>query len=1042
MQKRQCLLRVWSLTALLCLASGSAFAVPSPSPQATTSKVQGQVVKVSGTITDENGEGVPGATVKVKGGAKGVMTDVDGTFTIDVPKGSKLEISFLGYTPETVEVTGPTVNVQLVPQSEELEEFTFVAFGKQKKESVVGAISTIDASALRVPVGNLSSAIAGKIAGAVVMQRNAEPGAGADFWIRGISSFGANNRPLILVDGVERSMDLVDPEDIQSFSILKDATATALYGVRGANGIVLITTKRGTESKPRVSAKVEYGFTGPLRLPELASAEQWLKYYNDLELDASGRLQKQPVEVAKYVNRVDPDLYPNVDWMNTIFKDNTNTTRVNVSVSGGTPSVRYYVGGSFYTEGSIFKTDKMEDYDASMRYTKYNFRGNVDINVTRTTELSLSLANVYTVKNRPGYTTGEIYTWTILTTPVSTPTKFSDGDAAMPLNGYNPFYMLNSTGYCQDFTNTSQSLVSLTQDFSDIITPGLKANIKFAWDAANASTVDRRKTPATYYIDLNSGGGRDEDGNLIKKLRSEGKDYMSSSTSWTNWEYNYRNTNFEASLTYDNTFDKVHHVSAMVNFNMRNYTYSYPQNYIWSFPKKNIGTAGRATYSYDNRYFAEFNFGYNGSENFSPKKRFGFFPSYAIGYIISNERFWTMSPRLISLLKLKASYGEIGNDQIGGNRRFAFNTEMSSGVAGYIWGTKPQISPNSGGIATGVPGNDNVSWEKAVKKNLGLELGFMNSALTLNLDYFYEKRSGIYILQQSVPSIVGNNVQQYVNLGRMRNQGIDASLEFNKQFGDWFVSARGNFSYNRNKKLYDDAPTPVWAYQSEAGFAYLQQRGLIALGLFESEEDIANSPVQTFGGTVRPGDIKYKDINGDNVIDSYDRVAIGYTQIPEINYGFGVSASWKGIDASVFFQGVGHITRLIGGASFYGASENMWDKGQIFAEVAENRWTVENPDPNAMYPRHAVTKVANNQEASTYWQRDCSFMRLKNAEVGYTFPKKWFAKAGVSSMRIYLQGVNLLTFSKFKLWDPELETSNGTRYPQMRTGSIGLNVNF
>lgn len=1038
MQKRQCFLRLWSLAALLSLTAGSLYAEPAPSPQAATSKVQGQVVKVTGIVEDETGEGLPGASVKLKGGSKGVMTDVDGTFTIDVPRGSELEISFLGMMPQSIKVGNETnFTVKLHSQSEELEEVTVVAFGKQKKESVVGAISTIDASSLKVPVGNLSSAIAGKIAGAVVMQRTAEPGAGADFWIRGISSFGANNRPLILVDGIERSMDLVDVEDIQSFSILKDATATALYGVRGANGIVLITTKRGSESKPKVSAKVEYGFTDPVKLPELANAEQWLKYYNDIELDASGRVQVQPTEVAKYLNGYDPDLYPNVDWMNTIFKDHASTTRVNLSVSGGTPAVRYYVGGSFYTESSIFNVQENDMYDAQMKYTKYNFRANVDINVTRTTELSLSLSNIYETKNRPGYSLAEIYTWTILTTPVSTPTIFSDGTAAMPNNGYNPYYMLNQKGYSQDFYNTSQSLISLTQDFSDIITPGLKANIKFAWDAHNESTLDRTITPGQYFIDRNADGGRDEDGNLIFHEKTAGNNYMTLARS----NRGNHNTNLEASVTYDQTFNKVHSVSAMFNFNMRSYTDDFPGNYIAAFPYRNIGIAGRATYNYDSRYFAEFNFGYNGSENFSPKNRFGFFPSVALGYVISNEKFWEPLSTAWNLLKLKASYGEIGNDQIGGSRRFAFNTEMATGQSGFIWGVPSKLGAPSG-IATGMPGNEDVSWEKAIKKNIGIELGFLNSSLSASIDYFYEKRSGIFILQQSVPSVVGNNIQQYVNLGRMRNQGFDATLEYNKQFGDWFVSARGTFTYNRNNKLYDDKPTPIWPYQSEAGFAYLQQRGLIALGLFESEEDIANSPEQNFGGVVRPGDIKYKDINGDNIIDEYDKVAIGYTYIPEISYGFGASASWKGIDVSVFFQGVGHITRQISGASFYGASENIWDKGQIFAEVADNRWTVDNPDPNAMYPRLAVTKVANNQQTSTYWQRDCSFIRLKNAEIGYTFPKKWFAKAGITNVRIYLTGNNLLTFSKFKLWDPELETSNGTKYPQMRTGAVGLNVNF
>ncbi len=1039
MLKRQCFFKLWCLAALLGLSPSGLLASENPSPQAAASKVQGVLSKITGTVLDELGEGIPGASVKLKGGSKGAITDLDGSFSIEVPKGSKLEITYIGYTPEVITVDdASSYTVQLHPQSEMLDEVVSVAYGRQKKESIVGAISTIDASSLKVPVGNLSSAIAGKIAGAVVMQRNAEPGSGADFWIRGISSFGANNRPLILVDGIERSMDLVDPEDIQTFSILKDATATALYGVRGANGIVLITTKRGSESKPRVSAKVEYGFTNPVKLPEVASAEQWFKYYNDIQLDANGSIA-QPETIRKYLDGTDPDLYPNVDWMKTVFKDHASTIRANLSVTGGSSRIRYYMGGSVYSESSIFNIADNDRYDSQMRYTKYNFRANVDVNITSSTELGLSISTLYATKNRPGYGLQDIYNWTLYTTPISTPTQFSDGTVAFPKNGNNPYYYLNQTGYAQDFSTSTQSLLSLTQDFSDIITPGLKANLKFAWDAYTGSTVKRYMEPSRYYVDRDVDGGRDENGNLIFHELQAGYDYLTLSSS----NSGNRNTNFEASVTYDRIFNNVHHVSGMFNFNMREYVNNFPgSSFINGIPNRNTGIAGRATYSYDNRYFAEFNFGYNGSENFAPKHRFGFFPSYAVGYIISNEKFWEPITPVVSLLKFKASYGEIGNDQIGGNRRFAFNSEMQSGVNGTIWGLDYHQAPNYWGIATGVPGNEDVSWEKAIKKNIGFELGFFNSSLTLNADYFYEKRTGIFIMQQSIPSVVGNNVTQYVNLGKMRNEGIDATLEFNKQLGDWFISARGTFTYNRNNLIDNDMPSQVWPYQNTAGFAYLQQRGLIALGLFESEEDIARSPVQTFGGEVRPGDIKYKDINGDGVIDSYDKVAIGYSQIPEINYGFGVSASWKGIDVSVFFQGVGHITRLLSGPVFYGQSENIWTKGQIYAEVADNRWTLDNPDPNAMYPRMAVTKVANNQEASTYWQRDCSFIRLKNAEVGYTFPKKWFGKIGVSNVRVYLTGNNLLTFSKFKLWDPELESNNGAKYPQMRTGAVGLNVNF
>lgn len=1040
MLKRSCYFRLLCLAAVLGLLPGRAAATNNPEPQTVTSKVQQPLVKVTGVVCDENNEGIPGAAVKIKGDSRGVMTGIDGSFSIEASENSTLVVSFLGYTPQEVQVTsGKVLNIQLRPKSEELEEVVAVAYGRQKKESVVGAISTVDASMLKVPVSSISSALAGKIAGAVVMQRSAEPGIGADFWIRGISSFGYNNTPLILVDGVQRALDLVDPEDIQTFSILKDATATALYGVRGANGVVLITTKRGSESRPRFNAKVEYGFTNPVKLPKLASAEQWLDYYNDIELDASGRLQVQPTEIEKYLNGYDPDLYPNVDWMKTIFKDHASTVRANMSVTGGSQRVKYYIGGSVYSESSIFNIADNDRYDAQMKYTKYSFRANVDVNMTSSTEIGLSIASQYATRNRPGYTLSEIYTWTLLTTPVSTPTIFSDGTAAMPLNGYNPYYFLNQTGYSQDFSSSVQSLISVTQDFSDFVTPGLKANIKFAWDAYTGSTVNRSIRPGQYYVDVNADGGRDENGDLIFHEKSPGTDFMTLSSS----NSGNRNTNFEASVTYDRVFNNLHNVSGMLNFNMREYVNNFPgNNFINGIPYRNTGIAGRATYSFDNRYFAEFNFGYNGSENFAPKHRFGFFPSYAVGYIISNEKFWEPITPIVNHLKFKASYGEIGNDQIGGNRRFAFNTEMQSGAAGTIWGEQYHSSPNYSGITTGVPGNENVSWEKAIKKNIGFEIGLWNSSLNLSADYFYEKRSGIFIMQQSIPSIVGHNVTQYVNLGKMRNQGVDATVEYNKQLGDWFVSARGTFTYNRNNLVYNDKPSQVWAYQNEAGFAYLQQRGLIALGLFESEDDVAKSPVQTFGGEVRPGDIKYKDVNGDGVIDAYDRVAIGYSYIPEINYGFGASVSWKGIDLSVFFQGVGHITRMLNGASFFGASENIWNKGQIYAEVAENRWTIDNPDPNAMYPRLAVTKVANNQEASTYWQRDCSFIRLKNAEVGYTFPKKWFSKIGVSNLRVYISGNNLLTFSKFKLWDPELESSNGAKYPQMRTGAIGLNVNF
>jgi TonB-linked SusC/RagA family outer membrane protein len=993
-----------------------------------------QNITIRGNITDIQGESLIGVAVQIEGTIAGVVTDIDGNYVLsDVPSNATLQITYVGMVTQTISVNGRTIiNVVMQEDATMLEEVTVtVAFGAQRRPSVIGAVSTLPVGELRSSIGTLSTGLAGQLAGVVAMQRTGEPGAGADFWIRGISSFGSHNRPLMLVDGIERNIDLVDVEDIASLSILKDATATALYGVRGANGIILITTKRGTDSPARVSARVEYGTNSPTRMPKMANAGQWIRFFNDISTDATGRLGITPEQEAMYLSGADPDLYPNVDWMRTIFKNMSNTVRANVNVAGGNPKVRYYVGGSFYSEGGILNIADTRRYDASMVYQRFNFRTNIDINITPATELGLSISTQYDTKNRPGSSLANIYAATILTTPVSAPPIFSDGTLARPANGSNPYFMLNNTGYSQDFNNNAQSLMSLTQDLSNFVIPGLRANVKFSWDAYNGSILHRRIAPSAYYAT-----GRDEEGNLqFQRTGNEGSDYMTLERE----NMGYRTINFESSLIYDRVFSGVHRVNGLFLFNMRERTENFPQNYIAAFPFRNIGIAGRVTYSFDDRYFVEFNFGYNGSENFSPRNRFGFFPSYAVGYMVSNEKFWDPVRHVVNEFRLKASTGQIGNDQIGGDRRFAFNTTMQSGnnIPGFIFGSTPNLIS---GIATGIPGNEYVSWENATKNNIGIELAFFNS-LRFQMDYFYEDRSGIYIRQESVPSVVGLNILQYVNLGKMKNRGFDGSLQYERRVNDWYFSGRANFTFNRNEVLYDDRPTPVWAYQSAAGFPFRQQRGLIAIGLFECEEDIANSPRQTFSN-VRPGDIKYKDINGDGVIDAYDEVAIGYSVTPEINYGFGLSVGWRGFDASAFFQGVGNVTRLVRGDAFYGASNAVFNTGQIYSEVADLRWRLENPNPNARYPRMSMTRVENNQQPSTFWQRDMSFIRLKNAEIGYTLPKRVSSGIGLSSVRVYAQGVNLLTFSSFKLWDPELDSDYGNVYPQMRTVTLGMNINF
>ncbi len=993
---------------------------------------------VTGVILDETDTGIAGAYVVVKGETRGAMTDDQGRFNISVSPSDVLVASFLGYMDEEVTVGNQTnLTIKLIPQANELEEVVKVAYGTQRKASVIGSISTVDMTTLAQSQGNLSTSLAGKLAGVVAIQKTGEPGASADFWIRGVSTFGANSTPLILVDGVERSMDMVDTEDIASLSILKDASATALYGVRGANGIVLITTRRGAESKPQINIKVETGVTSPVRLPEMASTGEFIDFLNNMYVNSGQQAIFSDYDKEMFLSGSDPDLYPSVDWVNEVFKNQAMTTKANVSVTGGTKSVRYYVGGSYYLEDGILNTAANDRYDAQMSYQKFNFRTNVDINLTKSTVLGMNLSTQFTVKNSPAAGLDALLQQTMIMTPTAIPLKYSDGTLAAIKGASNPYNLLNEKGYSNASSNVAQSTVSLTQDFSDFVTEGLTARIAFSFDATNTNTLNRNISPKTYRAI-----GRDE---ATKALQYEVIDdyagYITLGTAHSGKRY----INFEGSINYERQFAYAHRVSAMVLYSMRSLSYTHPGSYIAAFPYKSMGVAARATYSYKDRYFAEFNMGYNGSENFAPGHRFGFFPAVAVGYMMSNEDWWDGIKDVVNTLKIKASYGKVGNDQIGGSRRFAYNTTINTSATGAAWGTVPNSSATGyttvGGITTDEEGNAFVEWEEATKANVGIELGLFNDFL-LQADLFQDYRDGIFLMRQSTPSAVGLQKDQYVNIGEMLNRGFDMSAQYDHVFANGFsISARANFTFNRNRLIYNDQPSQVEEYLNEVGFAYGQRKGLIACGLFKDQADIESWPTQTFG-EVQPGDIKYKDINGDGQVDQYDKVAIGYTTIPEINYGFGLSIGYKGFDASVFFNGVDHVSRQIGGSNLYGASSSPQLTGQVFKDVAKNHWTVENQNTNAPYPRLGTTRSNNNVQTSDYWTRDMSFLRLKNAEIGYTFPKKWTKKAGIQALRLYVSGTNLLTFSGFKLWDPELDTAYGTKYPITRNISLGLNINF
>ncbi len=986
-----------------------------------------QPAPITGRVTNAKGEPLVGVTVAYKGTPIVTSTDAAGRYSLPGTTEHKIIIvSTIGFKVQEVSINNRTkIDIQMVDLIGDLDDVVVVGFGKQKQASVIGSISSVNVKNLKMPVGNLSTSLAGQMAGVVAAQRTGEPGASSDFWIRGVTTFGNGNRPLILVDGIERSLDLVDSEDLESISILKDATATAVYGVRGANGVVLITTKRGVKGKPIVTGRIESGLLTPTRLPKMANAQQFLDMYNDGYRDQFGTNFYSDADIQKYMNGTDPDLYPNVNWMNEIFKKSSMNARTNVNISGGSDNIRYYVSGTYYRENGIYNSEKTNKYDPEIKWDRYNFRANVDMDLFKGNTVSINLANQFDVKNSPN--SSAIWSTTFLTPPTVTPIRFSTGEIAIPRDaGSNPYELLNQRGDVQRFTNNMQSLVSITQDFSDIVTKGLQYNVKLSWDASTVTTNTRSKIPLAY-----SASKRDQNGNLELIPRNTTQDYLTLGNSNTGERITY----LETSVTYDREFNDTHRVGGLFLFNRRERFNNFPgSNLTLSFPYRNVGIAGRATYSYKDRYFTEFNFGYNGSENFAPDKRFGFFPSIALGYMISNEKFWEPIKEVVNTLKFKGSYGQIGNDEIRG-RRFAYNSEMAvSGSYAFGVGGTNTLS----GISVGYQGNPNVTWETSYKKNLGIEIEFFRQ-LNFKLDYFDEDRKGIFIQRTGVPNIVGLTVDPFVNMGILSNKGFEVSMEHNKNFGNVRFSSRGNFTYNRNNLVYNDTPPPMYEYLNTLGKPLYQQFGLVADGFFQSEEEILHSPPQRFGN-VRVGDIKYVDINGDGQIDDNDRMAIGRTHVPEISYGAGFSIGWKNFDFSAFFQGAANVSFSMGGSAIYGFSGGGASTGGIHEDVALNRWTPENT--NAKYPRISINPNLNNNRNSTLRTYDSDYLRLKNFEFGYNLSSDFLKRTFIGNCRIYIQGVNLFTFSKFKLWDPEIIESMGAQYPNVKTVSAGINVKF
>ena len=1006
-----------------------------------------ETIEITGVVTDTNKEPMIGVNITVADApGLGAITDLNGRFKIKMEPYHRLIFSYIGY--DKVEVLVKEQRVVNVTMKESaastLDEVVVTGTGVQKKLTVTGAVTTVNVADLKTnPTGSISNALAGNVAGVLAMQTSGQPGQNiSEFWIRGISTFGASNAALVLVDGFERDLNEINVEDIESFTVLKDASTTAIYGSRGANGVVLITTKHGKAGKINIDAKVETSYNTRTITPEFVDGYTYATMLNEARITRAQEPLYQPYELEILRLGLDPDLYPNVDWKNVLMKDGAMTYRATLNMNGGGSTARYFVSASYIEEQGMYKTDEnlRKDYDTNANAKRWNYRLNTDIDVTKTTLLKVGVSGSLRKVNEPGLA-GDIWHSIMGQTPISIPLMYSNGyvPAYGTGNQTNPWVLATQTGYNEVWENKIQTNATLEQKL-DFITKGLRFVGRFGYDTNNKSNIKRTKWPEQWKAEKY----RDENGELIfHRISTEGKMSQSSGSEGDRTEF------FEAILQYDRAFAN-HHLGGTLKYNQdaKVQTQNIGSDIKNGIARRHQGVAGRVSYNWNYRYFGDFNFGYNGSENFATGHQFGFFPAFSLAWNIAEEPLIKKHLKWMNMFKVRYSWGKVGNDNMNINNseiRFPYLYTIEGGKGGYQWADY-NYDKNFGGMSYSVLAANNVTWEIATKHDLGVDLSLFNDKFTATIDYFHEQRDGIYMERGHLPAMIGVTSKPKANVGSVLSQGFDGNFAYKQKVGEVDLAIRGNMTYSKNEILERDEAYNVYDYQMWKGHRVNQARGLIALGLFKDYDDIRNSPRQDFG-TVQPGDIKYKDVNGDGVVTDGDKVPIGATTKPNLIYGVGISAHWKGLDVNVHFQGAGKSTFFIDGPSVRAFSTGTW--GNILTDLVGDRWidssisgTTATENPNASYPRLSYGGHNNNFRESTYWLRDGSYVRLKTLEIGYSLPKAIVNKIHFNSMRFFFIGTNLLTFSKFKLWDPELGSPNGEKYPLARTFTLGLSVNI
>ena len=1024
----------------------------------STSALAQESIVVTGVVTDTNKEPMIGVNVSISNiPGLGAITDLNGKYSIKMPPYHKLVFTYIGF--EKVEVLVKeqrTVNVTMKEASaREIDEVVITGTGAQKKLTVTGAITNVDVDVLKAnPSGSMANALAGNVPGILAMQTSGKPGSVSEFWIRGISTFGASNSALVLVDGFERSLDEINVEDVESFSVLKDASATAIYGSKGANGVVLITTKHGKAGKINISAKAETFYNMLTQVPDFVDGYTYASMANEAKITRNLEPLYKADELEIFRLGLDPDLYPNVNWIDELLRKGSLSTRATLSMNGGGNTARYYVSGSYLDQQGMYKVDKaLKDYNTNANFRRWNYRMNVDIDITKSTLLKVGVSGSLQKANDSGVGSDAIWTALMGYNAIMVPKLYSNG--YVPAYGndngdrFNPWVQATMTGYRENWKNNIQTNVTLEQKL-DFITKGLRFVGRFGYDTENNNWINRRKWPEQWKAKR----FRATDGTLdYDRVAEERKMFQESGSD------GLRNEFFEAELHYSRGF-KHHHLGGTLKYNQSSKikTVGLGDDLKQGIARRNQGLAGRFTYNWNYRYFIDFNFGYTGSENFAAGHRFGFFPAISGAWNIAEESLIKKHLKWMNMFKIRYSYGKVGNDNLG-NTRFPYLYDIETmtkkdgdktvDTGGYNFGDYT-FDRYYGGMRYSSLSSPNVTWEIATKHDLGIDFSFFNDKLSGSVDYFNEKREGIYMLREYLPGIVGLESNPSANVGKVTSEGFDGHFTFRQKLGAVGLTIRSNITYSKNEIVDRDEENNYYWYKMQKGHRVNQARGLISLGLFKDYDDIRNSPVQDFDGyKVMPGDIKYKDVNGDGKIDGNDQVAIGATTKPNLIYGFGIAANWKGLDVNLHFQGAGKSTYFIDGSTVHMFKlGDGW--GNVLSEMANsNRWISADisgdpatENPNAEYPRLSYGPNSNNYQQSTYWLRNGSYLRLKTVEVGYTLPTQLVNKVHFNTVRIFFVGTNLLTWSAFKLWDPEMGSTDGKRYPLSKNLSLGISVNL